>query len=155
MHNTLIYIVEQIDRNAQSTQKGKKGNKAQLIYAFNGTGKTRLSQAFKEFIVSQEKADEEDSSALTRHKILYHNAFVEDLFVWNNDKYQQGEHQLSISSNSFTDWILKEQGQEQNVAKYFQAYTQRNLTPFSMKVFLLLLFRLQQVMISVLIILNF
>jgi wobble nucleotide-excising tRNase len=129
MNNTLINIVEQLDRNAQSTQKGKKGNKPQLIYAFNGTGKTRLSQAFKEFIVSQDKADEEDSSALTRHKILYYNAFTEDLFVWNNDKYQQGEHQLSIQPNSFTDWILKEQGQEQNVTRYFQAYTQHNLTP--------------------------
>lgn len=129
MNNTLINIAEQIDRNAQSTQKGKKGNKAQLIYAFNGTGKTRLSQTFKEFIVSQDKADKEDNSALTRHKILYYNAFTEDLFVWDNDKYQQGEHQLSIQPNSFTDWILKEQGQEQNVAKYFQAYTQQNLTP--------------------------
>jgi wobble nucleotide-excising tRNase len=129
MNNTLINIAEQIDRNAQSTPKGKKGNKAQLIYAFNGTGKTRLSQAFKEFIVSQNKADEEDSSALTRHKILYYNAFTEDLFVWDNDKYQQGEHQLSIQPNSFTDWILKEQGQEQNVTRYFQAYTQQNLTP--------------------------
>lgn len=113
MHNTLINIAEQIDRNAQN------GKKAQMICAINGTGKTRLSQAFKEFIVSQEKADEEDSSALTRHKILYHNAFTEDLFVWDNDQYQQGEHQLSIPSNSFTDCILKEQGQEQNVARYF------------------------------------
>jgi wobble nucleotide-excising tRNase len=129
MNNTLINIVEQLDRNAQSTQKGKKGNKPQLIYAFNGTGKTRLSQAFKEFIVSQDKADEENSDILTRHKILYYNAFTEDLFVWDNDKYQQGEHQLSIQPNSFTDWILKEQGQEQNIARYFQSYTQQNLTP--------------------------
>lgn len=106
-----------------------KTEKNQLIYAFNGTGKTRLSQTFKEFIVSQNKADEEDSSALTRHKIFYYNAFTADLFVWINDQYQQGEHQKSIPSNSFTDWILQEQGQEQNVVRYFQAYTQQNLTP--------------------------
>jgi wobble nucleotide-excising tRNase len=129
MNNTLINIAEQIDRNVQSTPKGKKGNKAQLIYAFNGTGKTRLSQAFKEFIVSQNKADEEDSSALTRHKILYYNAFTEDLFVWDNDKYQQGEHQLSIQINSFTDWILKDQGQDQNIVRYFQSYTHQRLLP--------------------------
>lgn len=121
--NTLINIAEQIDKNAQDRKK------AQLIYAFNGTGKTRLSQAFKEFIISQDKTDEEDNDALTRHKILYYNAFTEDLFVWDNDKYQQGEHQLSIQPNSFTDWILEEQGQDQNVARYFQAYTQQNLTP--------------------------
>ncbi|WP_239325774.1 AAA family ATPase [Snodgrassella gandavensis] len=130
MNNTLINIAEQIDRNAQNAQKKQKALKTQLIYAFNGTGKTRLSQAFKEFIVSQQdKTDKGDSSALTRHKILYYNAFTEDLFVWNNNQYQQGEHQLSIQPNSFTDWILKEQGQEQNVARYFQAYTQHNLTP--------------------------
>lgn len=133
MNNTLINIAEQIDRNAQkaqNAQKEQKASKTQLIYAFNGTGKTRLSQVFKEFIVSQQdKADKEDSSVLTRHKILYYNAFTEDLFVWDNDKYQQGEHQLIIQSNSFTDWILKEQGQEQNVVRYFQAYTQHNLTP--------------------------
>ena len=122
-NNTLINIAKQLDKIA------KNGKKAQLIYAFNGTGKTRLSQAFKEFIVSRDKGDEEDSGVLTRHKILYYNAFTEDLFVWDNDQYQQGEHQLSIQPNSFTDWILKEQGQEQNVAKYFQAYTQQNLTP--------------------------
>lgn len=116
MHNTLIYIVEQIDRNAQSTQKWKQ---SPIIYVFNGTGKTRLSQAFKEFIVLQDKADKDDSGFLARHKILYYNAFTEDLFVWDNDQYQQGEHQLSIQPNSFTDWILKEQGQEQNMARYF------------------------------------
>lgn len=123
MNNTLINIAEQIDKNAQN------GKKAQMIYAFNGAGKTRLSQAFKEFIVMQDKADKDDSGFLARHKILYYNAFTEDLFVWDNDKYQQGEHQLSIQPNSFTDWILEEQGQDQNVARYFQAYTQQNLTP--------------------------
>ena len=114
MNNTLINIAEQIDKNAQN------GKKAQMIYAFNGAGKTRLSQAFKEFIVMQDKADKDDSGFLARHKILYYNAFTEDLFVWDNDKYQQGEHQLSIQPNSFTDWILKEQGQDQNVARYFK-----------------------------------
>ena len=102
----------------------------------------------------QNKADKEDSATLARHKILYYNAFIEYLFVWNNDQYQQGEHQLSISSNSFTDWILQEQGQEQNVAKYFQAYTQQNLTPHFNEVFSAITFRPQQEMISVLIILK-
>lgn len=147
MHNTLINIAEQIDRNAQN---GKK----RLIYAFNGTGKTRLSQAFIDFIISQDKVDKEDNDALSQHKILYYNAFTEYLFVWNNDQYQQGEHQLSIPSNSFTDWILQEQGQEQNVVRYFQAYTQQNLTPHFNEDFSAITFRPQQVMISVLIILK-
>lgn len=119
MHNTLINIAEQIDRNAQN------GKKTQLIYAFNATGKTRLSQAFIEFIISQDKTDEEDNDALTRHKILYYNSFTEDLFFWNNDLYQQGEHQLSIQPNSFTDWVFGVQGQDRNVEDYFKACTQR------------------------------
>lgn len=125
-----------------------------MIYAINATGKTRLSQAFKEFIVLQDKADKDDSGFLARHKILYYNAFTEDLFVWDNDQYQQGEHQLSIPSNSFTYCILQEQGQEQNVAKYFQAYTQQNLTPHFNEDFSAITFRPQQEMISVLIILK-
>lgn len=72
-----------LNRLIETPKAPKKGNKAQLIYAFNGTGKTRLSQAFKEFIVLQDKADKDDSGFLARHKILYYNAFTEDLFVWN------------------------------------------------------------------------
>ena len=60
-----------------------------MIYAFNGTGKTRLSQAFKEFIVMQDKTDEDDSGVLSRHKILYYNAFTEDLFVWYKDQFSK------------------------------------------------------------------
>jgi hypothetical protein len=120
MNNSLRNIAEQLDKNNKKTQ---------LIYAFNGTGKTRLSQAFKNFIVSQGKDDKENNAALTRHKILYYNAFTEDLFAWNNDKHQEGEHQLIIQPNSFTDWILKDQGQDQNIAHYFQSYTQQKLTP--------------------------
>ena len=54
--------------------------KVQLIYAFNGTGKTRLSREFKELIAPNDPDLEEDSNA----KILYYNAFTEDLFYWDN-----------------------------------------------------------------------
>ena len=47
-----------------------------LIYAFNGTGKTRLSVAYKDHT----KADNGDN-----HSGVYYNAFSEDLFVWEND----------------------------------------------------------------------
>ena len=56
--------------------------KVQLIYAFNGTGKTRLSRAFKELIESENAEVEEVD---TKPKILYYNAFTEDLFYWNNE----------------------------------------------------------------------
>lgn len=101
------------------------GKKVQLIYAFNGTGKTRLSRAMKELIAP--KVDGEDEPARTR--ILYYSAFTEDLFYWNNDLIDDGEPKLIIQPNSFTDFILVDQGQELNITKNFQRYTNDKLTP--------------------------
>lgn len=53
-----------------------------LIFAFNGTGKTRLSVEYKN--VTKE---ENDGS----HSGVYYNAYSEDLFVWNNDAKNMGE----------------------------------------------------------------
>lgn len=47
-----------------------------LLYAFNATGKTRLSVAYKELM--------RDKSTHLQTGI-YYNAFSEDLFVWDND----------------------------------------------------------------------
>lgn len=57
------------------------GKKVQLIYAFNGTGKTRLSRAFKELVAPKNESEEEETD-LAGKKILYYNAFTEDLFYW-------------------------------------------------------------------------
>lgn len=104
--------------------------KVQLIYAFNGSGKTRLSRVFKE-IVSPKIADgdEVDEIKLSRNKILYYNAFTEDLFYWDNDLEGNAEPKLKIQPNSFTDWIFKEQGQENNIITNFQRYANDKLTP--------------------------
>lgn len=91
--------------------------KVQLIYAFNGVGKTRLSREFKE-LISPKNADDELED--TKIKILYYNAFTEDLFYWDNDLNTDSNRKLKIQSNGFTDWILKEQGQERNIVTHFQ-----------------------------------
>ena len=100
--------------------------KVQLIYAFNGTGKTRLSRALKDLIAPK---PEEEGNAPSRQKILYYNAFTEDLFYWDNDLEGDAEHKLKIQPNAFTDWIFNDQGQENNIAKNFQHYTDDKLTP--------------------------
>ena len=41
-----------------------KANKVQLIYAFNGTGKTRLSREFKELIAPKEPDEEEQEESM-------------------------------------------------------------------------------------------
>ncbi|RYG99363.1 MAG: anticodon nuclease [Alphaproteobacteria bacterium] len=51
-----------------------------LIYAYNGTGKTRLSGAFKDIGKTLN-----DSHEVVARDTLYFNAFTEDLFTWDND----------------------------------------------------------------------
>lgn len=101
--------------------------KVQLIYAFNGTGKTRLSREFKELIVPKDAEAEKQEDA--KAKILYYNAFTEDLFYWDNDLDADTNRKLKIQPNSFTDWVLEEQGQDANIIANFQHYTNDKLTP--------------------------
>src|SRR5579862_3933754 len=60
-----------------------------LLYAYNGTGKTRLSTAFKDLGKQGEARD-----------TLYFNAFTEDLFYWDNDLENDRERVLKINSDS-------------------------------------------------------
>ncbi len=109
-------------------QKLKESNKkAQLIYAFNGSGKTRLSREFKDLI--DPKMDEEETEDRDI-KVLYYNAFTEDLFYWDNDLEGDTHHKLIIRPNKYTQWMLGEQGQDQNAIKHFQQYTSDRLTPY-------------------------
>lgn len=103
--------------------------KVQLIYAFNASGKTRLSRAFKDLIAPKMDDDPTEETILSRDKILYYNALTEDLFYWDNDLENDAEHRLIIQPNTFTDWILLEQGQDQNVIATFQHLTNERLTP--------------------------
>lgn len=119
MGKTLTEIAEQL-------QKANK--KVQLIYAFNGTGKTRLSRAFKQ-LISPKEEDDAPSSELVNKKILYYSAFTEDLFYWDNDLDRDVEPKLNIQPNAFTKWVLEEQGQDQSITTTFQRYTSDKLTP--------------------------
>ncbi|MBF4696018.1 AAA family ATPase [Fusibacter ferrireducens] len=105
-------------------------SKVQLIYAFNGTGKTRLSKEFKALISTQLATNEDDEQQeISDRKILYYNAFTEDLFYWDNDLNNDSEPKLKIHSNEFTKWILETQGQEATIIQSFKNYTNEYLTP--------------------------
>jgi AAA domain len=56
-----------------------------LMYAFNATGKTRLSVAYKD-------ATKGDDGT---HAGVYYNAYSEDLFVWDNDS-ENGEENVHL-----------------------------------------------------------
>ncbi|MCC6922034.1 MAG: AAA family ATPase [Nitrosomonas sp.] len=66
-----------------------KNKKHILLYAYNGTGKTRLSMAFKD-IGKQDNARD----------TLYFNAFTEDLFTWDNDLESDSDRKLKINRDS-------------------------------------------------------
>ncbi|MES2354426.1 MAG: AAA family ATPase [Pseudomonadota bacterium] len=66
-----------------------KSKKFILLYAYNGTGKTRLSVAFKDLGKNGEDRD-----------TLYFNAFTEDLFHWDNDLKNDRERVLKINRDS-------------------------------------------------------
>lgn len=120
MGKTLTEIAQQLkDAN----------RKVQLIYAFNGTGKTRLSRAFKQLVSSKADGEDVPSSDLAGKKILYYSAFTEDLFYWDNDLAQDAEPKLKIQPNSFTPWVFEEEGQDQHITATFQHYTNAKLTP--------------------------
>jgi len=106
--------------------------KVQLIYAFNGTGKTRLSREFKELLESQitlEDGNNEDASELSSKHILYYNAFTEDLFYWDNDLSGDEHRKLKIHPNAFTKWVLEDQGQGPTIINHFQRLTNSNIEP--------------------------
>ena len=117
-------MVQSLKEIAQILKDADK--KVQLIYAFNGVGKTRLSRAFKELVAPKSEGEEVEGKKL---KVLYYNAFTEDLFYWDNDLDEDTNRKIIIRPNSFTDWILKDQGQERNIVTYFQHYTSDKLTP--------------------------
>lgn len=117
---------ESLNEIAQQLKDNNK--KIQLIYAFNGNGKTRLSREFR-LLVSPKTDIDTDETGLASKKIIYYNAFTEDLFYWDNDLENDVDLKLKIHQNFFTEWILKEQGQDRNVISYFQNYTNQALTP--------------------------
>lgn len=130
MGENLNEIAERL-RDAKHVISARSGRekevKVQLIYAFNGTGKTRLSKVFKDLIAPKSEMNEEeiDDTSIASRRILYYNAFTEDLFYWENDTAPK----LKIHPNIFTKWIFEEQGQERNVIENFQHYTDEKLMP--------------------------
>ena len=112
---------------AQSLKDSQK--KVQLIYAFNGTGKTRLSRKFRLLVDPKETGEEQEESGI---KVMYYNAFTEDLFYWDNDLDADINRKLIIRPNNFTNLalgFLKDQGLNNNIVTNFQHFTSDSITP--------------------------
>ncbi|MEI8341160.1 MAG: AAA family ATPase [Verrucomicrobiota bacterium] len=90
-----------------------------LIYAFNATGKTRLSVAYKDVTKDPESG---------QHAGVYYNAFSEDLFVWDNDEDNGGTNiRLEIipsSLNRFHSFLYENPDSVGNIlAAYAPQFT--------------------------------
>jgi hypothetical protein len=83
-----------------------------LIFAHNGTGKTRLSMEFKKKI--QGKGE---------RGTLYFNAFTEDLFYWDNDLENDTNRVLRLNKNSKFFSGLNELEMENRIAKHLDNYS--------------------------------
>ena len=87
-----------------------------LVYAFNGTGKTRLSVAYKEETKTRNKGN---------HSGVYYNAYSEDLFIWDNDNENDGTNiRLLIQKSSLNQYhaVLDEVKLREKLAPYKPAF---------------------------------
>ncbi|AKO86131.1 AAA family ATPase [Pseudomonas aeruginosa] len=90
-----VILFSDLSALAQYLRENLELKKFSLIYAYNGTGKTRLSGEFKE----QGKKFGEDRE-ITQRDTLYFNAFTEDLFNWDNDLKNDRKRVLKINGDS-------------------------------------------------------
>lgn len=108
---------------AEIAQKIKNSNKkVTLLYAFNATGKTRLSMEFKN-LVNEPKDDE-----VIKH-VVYYNAFTEDLFSWDNDLENDNDRKLKLNKNSSFIELIERQGKENEIAERFKEFTSSKIEP--------------------------
>jgi len=88
-----------------------------LLYAYNGTGKTRLSMAFKDLGKQGDRGD-----------TLYFNAFTEDLFTWDNDLDGDSERVLKLNSTSRFFAGLDELEMESRIRPFLHRYADFDFT---------------------------
>lgn len=101
-----------------------------LLYAYNGTGKTRLSMAFKDagkkLISRPMNVNDDVNQPLTVTETvgdtLYFNAFTEDLFSWDNDLENDSERRLHINAESKFLKGLKDLALEERIGYYLSRY---------------------------------
>lgn len=88
-----------------------------VLFAYNGTGKTRLSGEFKS--LGQHLNEETGEKTADT---LYYNAFTEDLFYWDNDLDNDTERVLKFNKSSRFFNGLKDLDMDNRIRPLFQRY---------------------------------
>lgn len=94
-----------------------------LLFAYNGTGKTRLSGEFKNL----GKRKIRDSEETTRDT-LYYNAFTEDLFYWDNDLEGDTDRRLLLNTNSRFFAGLRDLEMDTRIWRFLQIHADFDFT---------------------------
>lgn len=96
-------------RSVLHPEQGNK--KCILLYAYNGTGKTRLSMEFRAL---GKVGDARDT--------LYFNAFTEDLFSWDNDLDGDADRKLRLNAASRFFFGLDQLEMDNRIRPLLQRY---------------------------------
>ena len=94
-----------------------------LLFAYNGTGKTRLSAEFKTLGQTLNEETGEKTA-----DTLYYNAFTEDLFYWDNDLENDTNRFLKLNSDSRFFSGLKELEMESRIRPFLHRYADFDFT---------------------------
>lgn len=89
------------------------GHDVLLLFAYNRTGKTRLSMEFKDVAKRRNNGDAET---------LYFNAYTEDLFTWHNDLEEDTDRHLLINTDSAFFDGLEEMEMDNRIRPILQRY---------------------------------
>lgn len=92
-----------------------------LLFAYNGTGKTRLSMDYRE---AGKTFDAEEN--VTARDTLYFNAFTEDLFFWDNDLENDEQRRLLINKYSVFISGVRELDIENKIRPLIHRYSNFN-----------------------------
>lgn len=98
-----------------------ESKKCIVLYAYNGTGKTRLSTEFKD----QGKQTDADGN-VTARDTLYFNAFTEDLFNWDNDLENDERRVLELNAESTFFDGLRDFSMDVKIGKLLERYADFN-----------------------------
>lgn len=100
--------------------------KVTLMYAFNATGKTRLSMTFKEQL--NPPKENINYVGFGNKRVLYFNSFTEDLFTWENDLDNDEHRYLMYKTDTAFGKYIDEQNVDQNINKKFNSLVNSDIS---------------------------
>jgi hypothetical protein len=109
--------IEKVAEEIQQKFKKHKDKKTVLnIFAFNSTGKTRITKILEESL----QTDEEDQTI----QILSYNAYFEDIFTWDNEEFV-----INFDPSNFIVRYIIDQGLENQITELYQRLTLSKIIP--------------------------